>query len=688
MGLVDLLRLLRPEEVAERIASGKLDMRPEAVAERREALFPETFYSGSTSPDILENPPTIMGPQYLWASESPGLSASYSGKRIGRRPDEAPTIYPLAVNTEGFDRVLGGGARWNTLRNPTILRGSERISMEDIDTNTEELLDFAYESGIPGVLFQDVIDPGPYQKLMNLGVPSASGGRASQREIDEFLQELERNPPLNMAVPDTTRVRAKYGAAFDPDYTGPNILGGAAGTAALAGLLAAPQEAEAGTKSKAASEFITGVMGLIDPRYDNRAGSRDRLAQLTPGFESRGTVDDVPRISLASLEGRDFITSMSDRTRGGGLLQAINDVDLAYPINLQGGQDFMMENPGMAWASAHTPVHQIMRAAAGENALYLPFRMAPSGGDFAKMTGEAMLSYASANMTPSAKKEFNKAIQEYVTKGKMVKDKKTGESRLKGDGLSIKGWKGVDDPSSIEAWRNTPDSVRKELMDMMDKRFRNSGGLTIGEARLAVSDPSQVGARDAGIQNVGEVFGGGDIIVKSGHPSYPYAVPGQGLGRLDDQPMSIFDLLPDARLGKEQRRVGDTVDPLNPAARDIRALQMKPYKGRIDEATLRRLEDRGVNVNSPAAVDAALMQIYAEDAHNMQVDEGLRSIGLNKDPMYDYGTLLPVKKNIVTGESSLAFPEFARDIVRGLIDIGTTRKSGVYNPTALLDIAL
>jgi len=482
-------------------------------------------------------------------------------------------------------------------------------------------------------------------------------------------------------------IRSQF-AEFAEGYAGPNILGGATGTAALAGLLAAPEDAEAKAKSEAASEFISGVMGLIDPRYDNRVGSRDRMAALTPGVESRGTLEGVPRISLSSLEGRDFITSMSDRTRGGGLLQAINDVELAYPVNLQGGQDFMMENPGMVWASAHTPVHQIMREAGGENMLYLPFRMAPTGGDFAKMTGEAMLSYASANMTPAVKKEFDKAVSEYVTKGKMVKDKKTGESKLKGAGLSIKGWKGIDDPSSVEAWRQTPDSVRKELMDMMDKRFRNKGGLAIGEARLAVSDPLQVGARDAGIQNVGEVFGGGDIIVKSGHPSYPYGVPGQGLGRLDDQPMSIFDLLPDARLGKEQRRVGDTVDPLNPSARDIRALQMKPYKGRIDEGTLRRLEDRGVNVNSPAALNAGLMQIYAEDAHNIELDNMMRSIGMESDPMYEYGTFRPQKQNIVTGEVSFAVPEFIRDTVRGLLDIGLTPRTGVYNPNALLDMAL
>jgi hypothetical protein len=656
--------------------------------------MPETYYHGTNKGDIKE---INMSPDWrtndqsrgFWGSDNPRTSNTYADDfRRG-------TLYPFRVKkgqTESYnyegnawgnppEGVIGAGANTNDIARKAFDRGVDAVEFRDIvdvATSVDGDQDLARK------YLKDILRDrhGPDYQFNPMDATTEDYGKASTMARRELLGESN-----NVVVGNDSLIRSPN-AAFDPQYTGPNIMGGAAGTAALAGLLAAPEEAEAKAKSEAASEFISGVMGLIDPRYDNRVGSRDRMAALTPGVESRGTLEGVPRISLSSLEGRDFITSMSDRTRGGGLLQAINDVELAYPVNLQGGQDFMMENPGMVWASAHTPVHQIMREAGGENMLYLPFRMAPTGGDFAKMTGEAMLSYASANMTPAVKKEFDKAVSEYVTKGKMVKDKKTGESKLKGAGLSIKGWKGVDDPSSVEAWRKTPDSVRKELMDMMDKRFRNKGGLAIGEARLAVSDPLQVGARDAGIQNVGEVFGGGDIIVKSGHPSYPYGVPGQGLGRLDDQPMSIFDLLPDARLGKEQRRVGDTVDPLNPSARDIRALQMKPYKGRIDEGTLRRLEDRGVNVNSPAALNAGLMQIYAEDAHNIELDNMMRSIGMESDPMYEYGTFRPQKQNIVTGEVSFAVPEFIRDTVRGLLDIGLTPRTGVYNPNALLDMAL
>lgn len=458
------------------------------------------------------------------------------------------------------------------------------------------------------------------------------------------------------------------------------------------------------------TSLIKGRMGDIDPRYDPRKESIERNANLTPGVESRGTLDNVPRVSLSSLEGKPFITTMSDRTRAGGLLTDINGVPLNAPVNLQGGQDFMFENPGMVWASAPGVVSQIMTLARkqGEDPFYLPFRMAPTGGDFAKKTGEAMIQFASANMSPADKKALDKAIKEYVTVGTMKKNKKTGESKRVGDGLSMKGWKGVDDPASIEAWRNTPDSVRKELMQkVFDVQFRNRGGLSLGEARLAVSDPSQVGARDAGVQSVGKIWTKDDVVKDSGHPSYPHGVPGEGVGRLDQQDLTIFDLIPDARLGKKQIRVGDKVDPLNPTPRNIRAVSMKPYAGRIDEDILRKLEARGVNINSlmmpPGMMetlsysderakknadrnipDARTIEEQRIANHQREVNKRMAELGMLEDPMYEYSDF--VKTNIASGETSFTTPSFIRGMLRSLLDIGTTPRTGVYNPAAAIDL--
>jgi hypothetical protein len=478
------------------------------------------------------------------------------------------------------------------------------------------------------------------------------------------------------AVFDPRDIRSLLGAAFDPEYTGSNILGDRAIPVAGAGLLAAaamaPEEAEAGVIKTFGREF--------DPRFDKRALEQEKLRDTTYTIEERGT-QDAPRIPLADLEGRPFVTTMSDRTQAGGLLTGINDVALDRPINLQGGQGFMFENPGMTWASAPGVVTQIMNKAAeaGENPLYMPFRMAPTGGDFATMTGETMLSYASSNMSKAQKKELDKAVKGFVSKGAMVKGKRVGA------GLKIKDWKGVDDPRSVDAFRNAPDSLRKELMNMIDVNFRNKGGLSIGQARLAVTEPGQANALDARIQNIGEIFTDRDIITESGHPSYPAGVPGQGLGRTD-QEVSIFELLPDARYGEKQKAVKD---PQRPTAREIRALTMKPYAGRITEDILRGLEARGVNVNANPLATAAAVSAGAEL-------KGLLSQLPGKDEeAYSYGDILPIKRALdpeeregVLGGYSPAYTGIVEDLVEGLLTFKTQAEQGLYNPTAATEFLL
>lgn len=356
------------------------------------------------------------------------------------------------------------------------------------------------------------------------------------------------------------------------------------------------------------SPFERAIGPDFDPRFDPRKKEQERLQELTVGVDPRSM--EVPEISLQDLEGRPFITSMSDLTAAGGMLTDVRGRPLEVPVNLRGGQDFMFDetlNPGQVWASARGPSGAIMAAAKSiqrktkEEPLFIPWRMAPSGGDFATMTGETMLSFAASNMSKAEKKALDKAIKEYVSVGKMVKGKRVGA------GLQIKGWKGVDDPSFAEVWRKTPDSLRKELMDkVMDKQFRNRGGLSIGEARLAVSDASQLAAREGGVQNVGRVFADGDRTIEpSTHPSYPFAVPGEGVGRIKED-VNIFQLLPEV---VEERRIAD---PLNPSRRDFRSMQMGAKTGTITPEILRNIFGGGAAVGvgtglmAPEEAEAAL----------------------------------------------------------------------------------
>jgi len=685
----ELVKLGYPEEVAENIVSGRLDMRTDAIIERQQDMFPTAAFHGGGDDIRVIDPNRVTSGKTantgFFMSSSPVNAASYA--------DRAGNIMPLAVDARGFDVVNAGGNEWNRIVNPDYFLGGERLATfgelpgyrgtMDLDRgifdlnvvhnfDTDELARTARRFKSPGLIVKNVQDIGPNYKAFDPAFEAMTGLKLGDEGYQEALDQFSAD---TIVASDPTRVRSLF-AAFDPEYKGSNILGDRAIPVAGAGLLAAaamaPEEAEAGVIKTFGREF--------DPRFDKRATEQEKLRDTTFTIEERGT-QDVPRIALSDLEGRPFVTTMSDRTQAGGILTAIDDVALDRPINLQGGQGFMFENPGMTWASAPGVVTQIMKAAreTGEDPLYMPFRMAPTGGDFATMTGETMLSYAASNMAKETKKELDKAVTEFVSKG-TVKD-----GVRKNDGLKIKGWKGVDDPRSVQAFRNAPDPLRKELMNMIDVKFRKKGGLSVGQARLAVTEPGQADALDARIQNIGEIFSNNDVITKSGHPSYPQGVPGQGLGRTD-QEVSIFDLLPNARYGDAQKPVKD---PVRPTAREIRALTMKPYTGRITEDILLGLEARGVNVNANPIVTAAAVAAGQEA-------EGLLAQLPQKDSeAYNYSDLLPIKRSKdpearegLLGGYSPAYTGVVEDMIEGLLKFSTQAKRGIYNPAAASEFLL
>jgi hypothetical protein len=302
----------------------------------------------------------------------------------------------------------------------------------------------------------------------------------------------------------------------------------------------------------------------FDPRFDPRVLEQGKLQSLRTTVDPR-QMQPAPTLSLADLGGTPFITSMADRTAAGGLLTGINDVKLSRPVDLKGGQDFMFDNPGQVLASAKNPVNQIMELAGdvkrvtGKDPLFLPWRMAPTGGDFAAMTGETMLSYAKETLGKRDTAKLDKAVRQYIPD-----------------------WAGVASDASVKQFRDAPDSVRKALKNMLDVEFRGRGGLNIGEARLAVADPKQLTGADGGLMNVGRIHTDKAVIRDSGHPSYPLGVPGEGMGRLD-RPFNVFELMPSV---VSARQIPNAAAP---RTTDLRALQMKPYAGVISDSLLKSL---------------------------------------------------------------------------------------------------
>jgi hypothetical protein len=304
--------------------------------------------------------------------------------------------------------------------------------------------------------------------------------------------------------------------------------------------------------------------GAFDPRYDPRVLEQARMQAMTRDVQLNPNVVTPSTVTLDQFAGRPFITSMADRTAAGGKLVGIDNVQFNRPVEFLGGQDYMFNNPGLVWSSGKTPANALVRyaneikQATGQNPIYLPYRMAPTGGDFAQFTGETMLAYADAAMGKTQKKQLDRSIKKFIPT-----------------------WSGVSDPTSVQQFRDAPDKTRKAIKAMMDRDFRNEGGLNIGSARLAVSDPAQLAAQEGGIQNVGEIFAGSPLV-KSSHPAYPGGVQGKGIGTLAED-LNIFELLP------EVVKARGIPDPRNPRAADLRAMQMKPYSGVISNELLKSL---------------------------------------------------------------------------------------------------
>jgi len=229
------------------------------------------------------------------------------------------------------------------------------------------------------------------------------------------------------------------------------------------------QDLAQGSQSQVLPTAGRSGFGAFDPRYDPRVLEQARMQAMTRDIQLNPNAVNAPAVSLADFEGRPFITSMSDRTAAGGKLMGIDNVNFNRPVDLRGGQDYMFNNPGQVWSSGNAPAKALMKyadevkSATGQNPLYLPYRMAPTGGDFAQMTGETMLAYADSAMGKMQKNKLDRSIKKFIPD-----------------------WSGVSDPASVEQFRAAPDSKRKAIKKMMDVNFRDQGGLNIGSARLAI----------------------------------------------------------------------------------------------------------------------------------------------------------------------------------------------------------
>lgn len=351
----------------------------------------------------------------------------------------------------------------------------------------------------------------------------------------------------------------------------------------------------AGLLNKLSEELYT--PDEFDPRFTTRVTDP---AYRKPVVEDAPVLEPAPRLTLSDLEGKPFISTMADRTRAGGLLTRIGNQSLAYPIPLTGGQDWMRTNPSM-WASGRTPVANLLKSAQymkekyGEEPLFGAWRMTPTGSDFAgEMTGGTMMSYAAQNMPRSAKNDLNRLLKLFIPR-----------------------FVGVDSPMAPAQFAALPDEQRKMAMSSMDKLFRKEGGISLPQARLAIADQTQINAPTLGFQNIGRFDTSQGPLAGQGNLTYPDAIAGDFLGRLDSD-IDLIDLNPtnvypaqskDSAFGRsilvDKDGVFRDVDDPEGYNAARRSAEINPYGVFIDEALLTDLDNRGFKVSSNPIAGAA-----------------------------------------------------------------------------------
>lgn len=222
----------RPEEVAERIAYGDLDMRPEAVAERRSdftgLLNPPTYYHGGGERNRAPLLELEDRSKAFFASPDPMLANTYT-EIAGMTPSGA--MYPLNIDTRDFARVDARGQSYQDIFRPTLFdaegytlidsgrmvdpRITNGYDDSEFPYSTDHLAAAARRADIPGVIINDVVDLGANYGALDKAMES-QGLRAS-----DYIRRLDEEGAGVVAVnPDAgggmNKVRSLF-AAFDPE---------------------------------------------------------------------------------------------------------------------------------------------------------------------------------------------------------------------------------------------------------------------------------------------------------------------------------------------------------------------------------------------------------------------------------------------------------------------------------------
>lgn len=237
-----------PEEVVRRVASGELPMDEASIAKRIEEQYnPEIYYRGSWKNEAESG-------RDMWMTTSPTVADTYAMNEKGTRR-LGPT-YPLRHNAKNLAEVRGNGVAFNKVTtNSNKLKGLQADpASKGVHVGTDNIARAVKESGsYDGTRFNNIADE------FNIR-------RGAERS--DVVNVLASRPDIKVRHRD---------AVYDPEYNGPNIMGGALAGAVGLGALSQSEEADA-----AALKLLKNMTPEMATSQIKNRLNKDRFKGISP----------------------------------------------------------------------------------------------------------------------------------------------------------------------------------------------------------------------------------------------------------------------------------------------------------------------------------------------------------------------------------------------------------------------
>lgn len=247
----------------------------------------------------------------------------------------------------------------------------------------------------------------------------------------------------------------------------------------------------------------TGVGSLYTIKQSMPASAVTRTIQNIPGInlkpQKKGSWEDFYDLA----KGNEFVNIGGDLS-GFGRLTHINGKELAWPVDLHAGADYMREpNPGRVWANigAHATGFQTKIREANERGKELYGILSPMGPSAVNsshnMFDTLMAQIPNADIDPDHLKEFDEAIK----RGDHLNPKIKRNPKLLASYLKkLEKWPGLEEAKEVSEfarpWRgNLTGAHRADIVKFMDKGYwRDRGFPEVGVTRAAITNPELLGA--------------------------------------------------------------------------------------------------------------------------------------------------------------------------------------------------